>query len=602
MTCKLGTLIGAVVLVGAAQVCGPAAAVSGDRALRVALGAAETLAQAQHLDGSWPDVAKELAPNPYRDTYGEATIGAALLELGSMTRDARLVSAGLRGVSYSLAHPPLGSKAASDRQFRVLALGDAWATAEPELTKPANAALRKRWLRFLRSYEVHGPPSLKAPAEYQNRIFLEDLVSLRLCSLGAPVARCDPRLRRRVAADPGKRAALLQGRGSGAAMLTDPPLGPLAYHALIAAALARSVSLASGQARKAIVAALGRAVSATSLLQAPDGDLAWAGRSGEQAWALAASSYASRRWALASRPRRGGSRTRRRLVARAAEVETLSTRRLQQLHAAPGFGFLLAPAMLPAETRSAALSDVDGYASSSSYAGLTLLLATWAAQAGPVASERRAPAGPVVLSNPRFPQTAVVRSKGVWASLSGGDDSRLGSDMRRAPGLLRLKAADASGKWRDLIAGVPRLAGLAGPAFPGPSLLTESGVDPAFRTKLRLSSGGVRMDYSTVAASGSVSARGLSALFLPVGCGLRIELPAVNGSRARFAFNAPGSVAVAGGGTATWSGGSLTMIAGERIVTRRDRATALAAESTKVAVEGRLGEPLRLGIKSRSCD
>ena len=71
-------------------------------------------------------------------------------------------------------------------------------------------------------------------------------------------------------------------------VLSDPPSYPLAYHALSCGMFARAVDLLGDRVASSGRDALRAMVRASWWLAGPDGDLAWMGRSQEQAWALAA--------------------------------------------------------------------------------------------------------------------------------------------------------------------------------------------------------------------------------------------------------------------------------------------------------------------------
>jgi len=595
------TLCSVGVSVAAAEVPGAAAAQS-DAAHLVASTAAGKLASIQQRSGGWADPIARARPSKFRDSYGDGVTGAALVEIGNRQHQRSLMDSGLRAIKLALTSRQTGgSKAESNKQFIDIALADAWPYASAELRRRRNSSLRSRWLARLRSipYVPISSATSVIANEYANRRFLQAMLVLRVCSLqlgtgrpGTILGSCSKS--KQFAVDIIQRASAIQGSGTSPALLTDPPTSPLAYNGLIAASLARSLAwLPAGQSA-AVATRLGRALRAAALLQAPDGDVAWAGRSNEQPWVLAGTAFAARRWGRI----RGRSVADAKLAAR---LDGLSIGRLKNLHLSAERAFDLTPAFKTGGF-SAAISDLDGYASSSSYAGLTLLFTAWAAEAGRLGSAAGTSSGPAAIHGPGATDTGVVRTSNVWAGLSGGTIAAAGHDPRRSAGLLRLKVRVSDGRWVDVISGVPRLSGTAGIAHPGPTVWTPSVVRFSDKASLATDAqdGSVVMTFQLAQTKGYPTAKGLVARFTPVACGLRITLPAAGGGSPRFAFNVPGT-ATTTGSNVSWASGSLTAAGGESLSVMADRGTSLVTATSKVAIRGAAEKQLQFTITGAGC-
>src|SRR5260370_9673507 len=102
------------------------------------------------------------------------------------------------------------------------------------------------------------------------------------------------------------RARSVRIHGRRVFVLSDPPDDPPSYQGLSLGMYARAIRLlgdrASGAARRTLI----QAGNASLWMTAPDGDVGWAGRTQEEAWALGATAY---RAPLIPHPRQPGPRT-----------------------------------------------------------------------------------------------------------------------------------------------------------------------------------------------------------------------------------------------------------------------------------------------------
>ena len=125
---------------------------------------------------------------------------------------------------------------------------------------------------------------------------------------------------------------LLARTAAGRTLASD---GALSYQALTLGFYARAVQLLGSRAGPSAQALLGRLARASCALSGPDGDVAYFGRSQEQAWGLALTSYGAE--VAAERAGQG----------RAARLRALSLRairRLRSVHAGGPHGLHLTPA------------------------------------------------------------------------------------------------------------------------------------------------------------------------------------------------------------------------------------------------------------------
>ncbi|MDP8943734.1 MAG: hypothetical protein M3N16_06420, partial [Actinomycetota bacterium] len=324
----------------------------------------------QRADGSFPDEVAEIAREP-RDPYGNAMLGYALLDHGLREGDEQSISSALRAVGYAIRHPDVGHRAI----FEDLPLASAYNLARARLADdPRFTALRADWEARLRRIRLVG---IGGPRPYFNWYLVEAVAILELLRTGIdPGAESGS-----VLAQPAESARVVEDlinrelpatvrrytrddlRAGPLTIVSDPPHNPPAYHAFSLGLLARGLELLGPRASTASRDLLDRAVRASWALAAPDGDLAYFGRSQEQSWALAMTAY--------------GAETAARLPGIAAEQAARYTAvservlgRLRELHL-DDRGLSITPALR--RDLANGVRGLDGYVSASAYGGLTLV-------------------------------------------------------------------------------------------------------------------------------------------------------------------------------------------------------------------------------------
>lgn len=354
----------------------------------------------QTADGRFPDYVLRFAPGRYRNRYGPALMGGALVLNGVRSGRFGSVRAGLRSIGLAL-RSRKGIEGSRRRgrglktfeyPFSLLGIVEGWRA----LDSPAGRKMRGRLTRgekwviasmrreIARLAPIPSRVDRTRWSEGQNRVLLERLVWLEALSTGIrPEAGSRGAVLRRPAARRSQARGFLRrwlsGRPRGTPegdltgpllLASDSPEWPLAYHALSSALLARALPFAGGGLRATLGTALRDAVRATRFLVAPDGDLAYAGRSTMQAWSLSMAAYA----ALST------SRVSGVLPAELAAnrgLARLLLERLSEAHTRGDGRLMITPGLNPfPEGGSLAL---DRYAAEVPYAGLTLLGLEWAA-------------------------------------------------------------------------------------------------------------------------------------------------------------------------------------------------------------------------------
>jgi hypothetical protein len=489
----------------------------------------------QRDDGSYYDYLK-----PYiGGRYSEAMLALALLQAGLREGDDRLVSSGLRGVGFALAH---GDRQASDPSvFETFALATAYNVARGRLTGDARfEALRATWEEWLR--RVH-PAHLRRPKRaFFNKQLVEACAWLELWATGLrstdPAAvMFDPQRSARIAiryvnSDVPRLTSRSRGVvwGRRARLLADPAPSPLAYHALSLGLLGRAVDRLGALASPAVHRTLAEAAWGTWGLMGPDGDVAYAGRSQDHVWALAYSAYGS---ALAASSAGSASADLQAAAARALA-------RIRRLHPLTPYGITIAPALSPENARVAAAMDV--YVDAAAYAGLTLVALNWLVErggilppaAGGLAADRpgagvlRAPGG----------KLGLLRAGGVWLAVRSAADEQ--GDLRSDFGLVALKRSTGA-DWEDILHPRPRASDPAGAGpirIDGPRRLAPVG--------RRLTADARRIHVTGTFADRTVAARAdasggrrrrrsaaprMALTVAPTPCGARLSWPAPPGTR-----------------------------------------------------------------------
>jgi hypothetical protein len=230
--------------------------------------------------------------------YGEAALGYALLQTGVWERDPTLTRTGLRGIAHALGQLGLRSR---QSVFENLATAAAYNLARRSLRgDPAFRRMRLRWRRFL---ETRRYTRLDSGHSYDNHYLADAVATLELLRSGLRSSNPSTVL--------GNQAAALAGveelvnvqvpalaasagttvHGERTFVLSDPPDNPLAYQGLSLGLYARAIALLGRRASPLARRTLGEVARASWWLAAPDGDLAWMGRSDEESWALSATAY-----------------------------------------------------------------------------------------------------------------------------------------------------------------------------------------------------------------------------------------------------------------------------------------------------------------------
>ncbi len=469
----------------------------------------------------WPD--RQTAEGAFRDWpgekigggggYGESVLGFALLTEGLRTGDERLRASGERALRWALVHP---ARVLAGRQsvFEDLSLATAADTLRGRLPPDVEAALRLR----LGQTVIARLPGLR----YSNHALAEALRVITTAHAGIQVRDLDGLAAAQLVNTQAPRfahAAAVRGRPATTAVFSDPPVNPIGYHGLTLAFLARAAELLGPSASPALRLTVVRMAEGSAALIAPDGDLAYWGRSQEESWALAYTAYGAQ---VAARLRPAVAPRMRALARRALA-------RLQTRHLGPD-GLRLTPAAAPRADGGDPRAGLDGYASLPAYTGLTAMGLQWLGPGwpdGPTAAIGPDHNGATVLSQgeSRF---ATVRAGRRWWAVKQTPSRAPSSDWRADFGLVAFKTQGLDGHWVDTLPLRPYDFRTAcgrfcrrPPPSAGPVLLTRRGPARPVGTRLRVSGG------SVVSITGSFRRRGrragrLVARFRPDPAGVRL--------------------------------------------------------------------------------
>src|SRR4051812_24119876 len=261
---------------------------------------------AHELAGVWPGLQRhdgsfyDYVHPSWDGRYSEAMLGLALMRTGLREGDDRLVATAFRAYRYSFAR--------GDRQveyesaFETYAMAAGYNIARARLAHdPRFASLRPGWKAWLR----HARPSFLGVRRgaFFNKHVVEATAWIELVRTGLSSRVRGSVLSRRnwaahraahfVNTDVPNLTRKFRGRvgGKPARLLADPAPSPLAYHGLSLGFYARAVRSLGSRARRSARRTLLEAARASLGLAGPDGDVAYAGRSQEQAWALSLTAY-----------------------------------------------------------------------------------------------------------------------------------------------------------------------------------------------------------------------------------------------------------------------------------------------------------------------
>lgn len=396
----------------------------------------------QEADGRFQDYVLRRDPSDQRDDYGEPMLGYALLLTAARTGDATLADSGLRALEYGLER---AARSPSTQVFHQLATVSAYNLARERYpTHPVFERARARWEDLLRRIEVYRLGRQRVT----NKSIVEAILLLELLRSGLTsdidgAALEDPGATRAVvkdflASDLPKAAKPYRG------VLGDMPLLPPAYHALSIGMLARTIELMGAEAPDAARSLLRKGVLVADAMAAPDGDLAYYGRSQLQSWTLTLAAYGADR------------------ISRRGLADKL-VRRLATGYESGPEGFLVTPSL--AQDVEDALPGLDEYLAGASYVGLTLMALEWAIAAPGDGRSADGTADPVLGAGSG--SWAVAFGPSVWYAVKRTRTSNV--DLRYDFGLMALKHLEA-GVWRDILPARPRT--LRGQDSAGPVLLS----------------------------------------------------------------------------------------------------------------------------------
>ena len=510
---------------------------------------AQRWAELQRADATFPDT---IRPDTHGwGRYGEAGVGYGLLLAGARAQRPDWLEAGARAQAYA-------AETATDRlsvfESMLIASGYNLLRARAPDT-PTFAARRASWEEYLRGVKPVYNARVDAPHLRSNKYIVEAVAYFELARSGlssdvpgAVLAR--PREARRRGLDilnrivPGRVRAL---RGSVAGhrvtALSDRDRQPLAYHALTVGLLARAIDVAGPGASGAARKALRIGVRTMWAYQAPDGDLAYFGRSQGQSWALALAALAALR--ASAGPCDHQARAFRAVADRALG-------RLAERHPIGPGGM----AIVPSADGPATIPAIDDYASEVVYNGLTLTALGWAADAarpaagchaGGVLSDRARGSALLPFEDARF---ATLRRGRVWMAVKRTSQA---PDGRAAFGLRALKRRAPGGGWEDLVPAAPQAAGAPSGTF-GPALVLRSGA------LARPSGTGITARRDRIVVHGGFKhrgrwvRRGARFQFVATARGARIVVPTRKGDRIIYSALTTGRPEPTGRGVAAPGG------------------------------------------------
>jgi hypothetical protein len=451
----------------------------------------------QEADGRFKDYVLARDPNEQRDDYGDAMLGYALLLSAARTGDATLADSGLRAVEYALER---AARSPSTQVFHQLATVSAYNLARTRFAShPVFQRARARWEDVLKRIEVYRLGRQKVT----NKSIVETILLLELLRSGLSsdvdgAALEDPEATRRtirefLATDLPKAARSY--RVGARTVFGDMPLLPPAYHALSIGMLARTLELLGDDAPSAARKLLESGVLASRAAAAPDGDVAYHGRSQLQAWTLTLTAYG------ASRAGHGG-------------LAAQTVQRLIDGYGSGPEGFLVTPSL--AQDIEDALPGLDEYLAGASYVGLTLMALEWAI-----------PSAPEAFTDEGYPPGVLGTGSGAWATADSGrvwfavKRTRTSTfDLRYDFGLVALKRYE-DGAWRDVLPARPRTTRAADSA--GPVLLSGGTRGYPEGTSIATAKGNrVVVKGGFRASNGRWLRKGVTFTFAPTSCGVRL--------------------------------------------------------------------------------
>jgi hypothetical protein len=495
----------------------------------------------QAPDGSLADYL-----SPAAQPYAEAMVGYGLLLHGVRRDDHTAIDAGLRALGQTV-RPDVRGGPRLDSVFKQLAVAAGYRLAVTHLAgDPVFAAHRaaiEAWLRAIRPVHL---TSLDRGTS--NKHLVEALADLELLAggltgdtPGTVLADRAGTAARVLALIDGRWPALVRSQSRRGpfgplAVASDAPTHPLAYHALSLAMFGRAIALLGRSATPTARDALARMARGSAVLAAPDGDLAYWGRSQEQSWALALTAAGA--GALAA----DGPAGRR----RAERLRDRAARRILSVHGFGPDGVWIVPALrMDAAAGRAAMDD---YAANGVYNGLTLVGAEWAladpagGATGPLGADR----GGSWRIGRAGAEFAVSRRGASWFAvrMRGATGTHVG-DPRYAFGLMAAKRRTALG-WADVVPAAPRALGADD--APGPWLVLRDGTlaEPYGNRLVLGRRGAVVVAGGFRRPSGAVVRRGVRFSYVPTRSGgVALSFPVRHGDSIEVADFRPAGGAAA---------------------------------------------------------
>ena len=537
----------------------------------------------QEPDGRFRDYVIARDPTDGRDDYGDPMLGYGLLLTAARTGDAALADSGLRALEYSLDR---AARSPSTQVFHQLAVASAYNVArERHAGHSVFQRARARWEDVLRRIEVYRI----GRRAVTNKSIVEAVLLLELARSGltsdVPGSALADRsgalaaVRRFLSTDL-PRAAKPYERG-GRALLGDMPLLPPSYHALSIGVLGRAIELLGSEAPSAARSLLRRATEASVASAAPDGEVAYHGRSSAQAWTLSLAAHGAE--VAAVQPGAAGRAAHYRGLARRA-VANLALR-----YPTGPEGFLVTPSL--AQGIDAAIPGLDEYVAAASYTGLTLATLEWAIAA----------AGNGSAASHRSGAAVVGAGSGSWAAARAGESwfavkrARTSiRDLRYDTGLVALKVL-RRGEWRDVMPLRPRT--LRGDQSAGPVL--AGGGAPEFG-ELKAARGGrviARGGFRT--RTGRWLRRGVTFTFAPTACGARMTWNARKGDAYAYSGFFAGEPSI---GTGSINDAQQQIRFGQRIAASRQLGYSSASDAELMRVTARFKRSRSGSASIEICD
>jgi hypothetical protein len=475
--------------------------------------------------------------------YAEAVLGYALLRTGVRTNDGRLVDTAIRSLTYVAEHPEYRDTLQTN--FETWAMASAYNLARSQIPdRPLFRENRAAWERWLKEVK----PLLLVPGarRYFNHHLVEAVATyeLKRTRLRSKVrgAVLHPDMYNKIERRADRivneevhviaRPTVLESGGALAALLSDRPEYPLAYQGLSMSFYARALELMGRRATERSHELLRRLAHASWLLTAPDGDLAYAGRSQEESWALSMTAYGAE---VAARLGGVSGLTAARWHGLADRV----VERLRTQHPIGPRGMWIIPALARDPDRG--LAGLDPYAGAAIFSGLTLIYLEAAIdEAARTKRSIRSIAsdvdGPRRLG--RADDTFVTVRRGpVWFAVRQSRDfQRRLDDLRNDFGLVAFKYVN--GAWRDVIPLRPRIESLDRRAADsaGPRLRPGAGEPVGIPVGERISAGGksVTVIGGWRLADGTFIRRGSVFSFKAGGCGVVQRVPVRAGDAVEY--------------------------------------------------------------------